>query len=63
MKLNVEKALQVQAYLRRSFEESAYREAKLRFEVKHLSKAVKCCHYILSSPELGYKRIEHEYQA
>ena len=29
--------------------------------MKRLSKAIKLCHYLLTSPELGYKNVQFEY--
>ena len=33
----------------------------MKYQVKKLSKAVKLCHYLLTSPELGYRNVMIEY--
>ena len=37
------------------------RDSGMKYQVKKLSKAVKLCHYLLTSPELGYRNVMLEY--
>ena len=61
MQQNVELAKRVLKYLRKNIEMTIKRDSNLKYQVKKLSKAVKLCHYLLTSPELGYKNVMLEH--
>ena len=44
-----------------NFELITKQRSTLLHHVKRLSKAIKLCHYLLTSPELGYKNVQFEY--
>ena len=37
------------------------RNSSLRYDVKSIAKSVKLMHYLLTSPEIGFKRVSFEY--
>ena len=46
--------------MQKNFELINERENRTKFQVNKLSKSIKFCHYLLTSPELGYKNVDLE---
>ena len=57
---NRDLAEQVIEHMHKNFELILERESKIKFQVNKLSKSIKLCHYLLTSPELGYKHVDLE---
>ena len=48
------------SYYKKNFDLINTRQSAMKYQVKKLPKAGKLMHYLLTSPELGYKRVELE---